>query len=217
MLTQIRESWRAAFAERNFKISFFVILGSLVVVMLSFARFIEFVEGRTGSAIDDPILRWFTPADFTWVIFSMIYIALPMAIFMLARDAKRLVRALLAYMLMILIRIVCMYSIPLEPPELMIPLADPFVEFFADSDFIPTKDLFFSGHTATMSLLFFTAIHRPIKTMLGICAVVMAVMVMWQHVHYSVDVVVAPLAAFSAYRLAYFVLPLDRERVAEAD
>jgi len=46
-----------------------------------------------------------------------------------------------------------MYSAPLDAPERLILLNDPFVQFIGSGEAL-TKDLFFSGHTATLFLLF---------------------------------------------------------------
>jgi membrane-associated phospholipid phosphatase len=65
-----------------------------------------------------------------------------------------------------------------------------------------TKDLFFSGHTSTMFLLALMAPGRATRIFFLACTVVVGSCVLWQHVHYTVDVLVAPLFAFAAYALA---------------
>lgn len=82
-------------------------------------------------------------------------------------------------------------------------LADPVAEFFGAGSAQPlTKDLFFSGHTATLCLFAIMFEDRPFKLFFGTMAVVVGVAVLMQHVHYSIDVVVAPLAAIAAARLS---------------
>jgi hypothetical protein len=95
-----------------------------------------------------------------------------------------------------------MYLIPLDPPPGMVILKDPLVESFGTSA-TPTKDLFFSGHTSTMFLLFLTAANRNLKLLFLICTMLIGFCVILQQVHYSIDVWVAPFFAYSSYRVIF--------------
>jgi membrane-associated phospholipid phosphatase len=103
-----------------------------------------------------------------------------------------------------------MFLLPLEPPALLIPLRDPFVQYLGTGTLL-TKDLFFSGHTSTLFLLFLTARGARLKAIFVVCTVGVAISVLLQHVHYSVDVFVAPFFAYAAYRVA---LAIDRKSLA---
>jgi membrane-associated phospholipid phosphatase len=109
--------------------------------------------------------------------------------------------ALQGYTLMVSVRILMMWSVPLEPPRGLLPLVDPFVQLFG-SGTVPTKDLFFSGHTSTLFLLFLTARGRWLRLAFLLCTITVAVAVLLQHVHYSIDVFVAPFVAYGCYRVA---------------
>ncbi|MGB2958557.1 MAG: phosphatase PAP2-related protein, partial [Bacteroidota bacterium] len=108
--------------------------------------------------------------------------------------------ALQSYVVMVGIRMVAMSLVPLEPPPTMISLTDPTVEYLGTGTLL-TKDLFFSGHTSTLFLLFLSAQIRWQKGMFLVCFVVVAVCVLIQHVHYTIDVFAAPFFAYGAYRL----------------
>jgi membrane-associated phospholipid phosphatase len=82
----------------------------------------------------------------------------------------------------------------------MILLKDPLVEFFTVSKPF-TKDLFFSGHTATMFLMFLFVKGRFYKSVFLAGTVVLGLSVILQHVHYSIDVVTAPVFSYLAYRI----------------
>jgi len=86
----------------------------------------------------------------------------------------------------------------LNPPEKMIPLNDPVVEFFGTGQLL-TKDLFFSGHTATIFLLYLLADKKLLKTFFLVSAIVVGIGVLLQHVHYSIDVFVAPFFAYCSF------------------
>jgi hypothetical protein len=84
----------------------------------------------------------------------------------------------------------------------MILLVDPFVRAFGDG---PNwaKDLFFSGHTSTTFLCALSVRSRPLRLLcLGACASV-AALILVQHAHYTIDVLVAPFVAFASQRLAH--------------
>jgi hypothetical protein len=91
-----------------------------------------------------------------------------------------------------------MYLVPLEPPNGMIDLHDPLVFVIGTGQPIQ-KDLFFSGHTATMFLLFLTAKNKTLKWIFLITACLVGLFVILQKVHYCIDVFVAPFFSLSAY------------------
>ena len=99
---------------------------------------------------------------------------------------------------MVAVRILAMYLLPLQPPEKMIILNDPFVEFFGTGQTL-TKDLFFSGHTATLLILFLISEKKIIKTIFLISTIVVAIAVLLQHVHYTIDVFAAVFFTYTCY------------------
>jgi membrane-associated phospholipid phosphatase len=101
---------------------------------------------------------------------------------------------------MIILRMIAMHLVSLNPPEKMIPLNDPLVEFFGTGQLL-TKDLFFSGHTATLFLLFLLADLKSLKIFFLISTITLAISVLLQHVHYSIDVLAAPFFAYGSFKL----------------
>ncbi len=201
--TQARaaEGWRAAWSEGRFRREFSISLSALAVILLLFRRFVEFVERRPGIRLPDPLLALFQPADLTWLIFGLIYAALAASILLLARRPRLLLAAMQAYGAMVLLRFGAMYLVPLEPPAGMLALDDPFVQLFGSGATL-TKDLFFSGHTATLLILAFAAPGRIWRILFFCAAAVVAASLLAQHVHYTIDILAAPFAAHAAWRLA---------------
>nr|WP_262896050.1 sphingomyelin synthase family protein [Hymenobacter sp. BT523] len=64
------------------------------------------------------------------------------------------------------------------------------------------RDLFFSGHTATMALLVLAVRGRAWRRALVLMTVAVGLLVLVQRVHYTYDVLAAPLFAWLAYWLA---------------
>jgi membrane-associated phospholipid phosphatase len=80
--------------------------------------------------------------------------------------------------------------------------------FLHTSDVFVSKDLFFSGHVAALVLLMLLVVDKYAKAWIFLCTIMVGIMIMWQHVHYSSDVIFAPLASYIAYK---FVLYIHRE------
>ncbi len=179
----------------------------LVAVLALFTRFVAGVEDRPGAVLADPVLARLTPRDLTWLIFAVLYASIPLAVATLIGHPRDLLLGVRAYALMVLLRMVAMALTPLDPPPGTIPLLDPLVQRLGTAGRVLTRDLFFSGHTAPMSLLVFTARRPAIRALFAAAAVVVGGAVVWQAVHYTVDVVAAPVFAFAAYRLAALVRP----------
>jgi membrane-associated phospholipid phosphatase len=58
------------------------------------------------------------------------------------------------------------------------------------------KDLFFSGHTAIVFLFVFIFTNPKIKWVFTIAGMIVGVLVMFQHAHYSIDVMAAPVFSY---------------------
>lgn len=174
----------------------------LAAALISLNLFLRWNELQPGVRLIDPVLVALPARDLSVPLFVLIYGALVLTLGSLARRPRALLVALQAYALLAGFRIGMMYSIPLEAPPGMIMLVDPFVRAFGDGPNW-TKDLFFSGHTSTTFLCALSAPSRALRlACLGACAGV-AVMVLVQHAHYTIDVLVAPFVAFASQRLAY--------------
>ena len=193
-------NWKEFIIDKRKRIEFIITLLLLVVVLTSLANFLNFVEARQGVGLPDPILNLFDPIDLTWLIFAIIYISLVVAITTLIKDPRLLMFAIQLYTLMVAVRIIAMYLLPLEPPAKMIILNDPFVEFFGTGQTL-TKDLFFSGHTATLFILYLVSEKKTIKIVFLISTITIAIAVLLQHVHYTIDVFAAVFITYACYKL----------------
>jgi len=59
------------------------------------------------------------------------------------------------YCMVTALRILSIYFFPLHPPDGYMPLGEPVAQLFARDHKIISKDLFFSGHVATILSLYF--------------------------------------------------------------
>jgi membrane-associated phospholipid phosphatase len=193
-------TWKEAFVNKKSILEIIITIIILSFVLWSLANFLSFVESRRGVILPDPVLSLFKPVDLTWLIFGLIYLCLIIAVIEIAKHPDELLFVFQAYSLLLLFRIAAMYTLPLDPPLGMIPLNDPFVQFFGTGKLL-TKDLFFSGHTATLFLLFLAVKKEPLKIIFLICSSAVGISVLLQHVHYTIDVLAAPFFAYTSVRI----------------
>jgi hypothetical protein len=192
--------FRETFRNNKSKIEFFITITLLALILVTLSNFLNFIERRNGVILNDPVLNLFDPVDLTWLTFGLIYVSLIAAIIFFSKKPQLLLLAFQSYILMIILRMIAMHLVSLNPPEKMIPLNDPLVEFFGTGQLL-TKDLFFSGHTATLFLLFLLADLKSLKIFFLISTITLAISVLLQHVHYSIDVLAAPFFAYGSFKL----------------
>jgi hypothetical protein len=206
----VQATWTEAWRERAFRWRLALSLPALVATVIVLAAFVKRVEGRPGVVLPDPVLDALAPRDVTWLAFGLIYAAILGALWLLARRPRRLVQALQAYALMAWARMAVMWVTPLDPPPGMIRLEDPLVQGLGGASEALTRDLFFSGHTSTLFLIFLAVPGRRARPFFLACTAVVACAVLVQHVHYAVDVLAAPFFAYGAWRAAGRLWPRTR-------
>ena len=193
-------NWKEFLTDKKKQKELIISIPFLAAILIIFPQFLQFVEARQGVVFTDPILVLFNPIDLTWLTFGLIYLSIIITIFSLAKKPERLLFTLQCYGLMVFFRLIVMYLLPLEAPATLISLNDPFVQLLGTGEIL-TKDLFFSGHTATLFLLFLIMESRVIKIIFIASTILVGIAVMLQHVHYVVDVAVAPFFAYTSYKI----------------
>jgi hypothetical protein len=193
-------TWKSFLKNKKNLAEFIITMIILTVVLISFSQFLHFIEQREGVVLSDPVLRAFNPIYLTWLTFALIYLSLIIFVVTSFNKPDKLLIAFQAYGLMVIFRSIAMYLTPFEAPESILLLNDPFVQLFGEGDVL-TKDLFFSGHTGTLFLLFLLAENKTLKSIFLISTIMVGTAVLLQHVHYSIDVFVAPFVAYGAYRI----------------
>lgn len=201
--------WKEFFSVQSNLYKFIITLIILPVTLYFFSRFLLFNEYRPGAVLDDPVFHRFSAVNLNIIIFTLIYCGLISGFVFLIKYPYSLMIALQSYTLLVLFRMLAMYLVPLEPPSGMIDLQDPLVFIIGTGQPIQ-KDLFFSGHTATMFLLFLTAKNKTLKLIFLIAAILVGLFVTLQKVHYTIDVLVAPFFSYCAFNIVkYFNTETD--------
>lgn len=193
-------NWQTELRKNKFRIELVVTILLLIIILHLLSRFLVFVEGREGVVLSDPLLPLFTAVDLTWFSFSLIYFSIFTAIIVLIPVPHQIMFAVQSYIVMVVIRIIIMYLTPLDPPPGMIPLNDPVVEILGTGQLL-TRDLFFSGHTATLFLFYLLSEKKTFRYFFLFCSILVGFSVILQKVHYTIDVLASPFFAYIAFRI----------------
>ena len=176
-----------------------LLLGLLPVV----PGFYHFIQQRPGQRLADPLLALLPVHDVSAPTFALIYGAIAATLAYLLPRPQRLLQALWAYYFLQLMRMLTLWLLPLEPPTTLVILHDPVMDRIFEVTTQPiVRDLFFSGHTATMVLLTLVGRGQKWRWILGLMSMAVGILVLVQRVHYSYDVLAAPFFAWAAYWLA---------------
>ncbi len=196
----LSSAWRSAWSSRAFRIQAILTAVLLPFTLHTLASFLNRIESRPGVVLPDPVLALFPAHDVTWLTFAIIYVGLFAGIGILLRYPRHLILAMQTYIGMVVFRIMAMSLVALDPPAGAIPLQDPFVQILGTGQLL-TRDLFFSGHTSTLFLIGLSMPGKKLRYTYFLAAAVVAFCVLFQHDHYSIDVMAAPFYTYGAYRL----------------
>lgn len=209
--SEFRRNWQDALRDGTFRAQTFLTVALILSMVLFITRYFDFIQSRPGVYIHDPLLQRIPPQDVSGYTFAVLYSSIGIFLFIAIGNPRLIVRTLQAYFVLMLFRIVTMYFLPLEPSSGIIPLNDPFIDNFIYKNKMVSKDLFFSGHVSTMFLLFLASPQWRFKLYFLAATIAMAVLILVQHVHYTIDVIAAPIFTLASYyivRQAYS--PEDR-------
>lgn len=172
-------------------------------------QFLPWVEKREDAfEYEDRVLNAVKPRDWSTLNSTTLYLSLACAVAepLLQGDLRALVYGVDLHCMVFVARMFCLYMLPLRPPNGYIPLRDPAVDWMTNCKDEPlSKDLFFSGHASfvTMNLLLSSGSWSYVH---AYCFMVTPVLLVWQHVHYTVDVFVAPFISYTVWSLGRTLL-----------
>jgi len=188
-------TWRFAWDYPAFRVK--LILGLFLMGMIVFflQDFFLFIQPRSGVLMNDWVLDKLPARDVSLYIFLILYPASGFFFWRMRKNSTICITALWGYIFLCVVRMITIALIPLEAPVHLKHLADPFSIIFYGSNMI-TKDLFFSGHTATLFLLGLCLEDKREKAVIFAATAVLAVLLLIQHVHYTADVIAAPFFSY---------------------
>ncbi len=195
-------SWKQAWQCKKFRSLFVLGIAGFVLPIFIWPIFLEHIEQRNGFVLQDAILAYFPAKDLSIPIFICLWAAAILMLVRMLQQPKLFLLFMYSYWIMFLARMLTIQLMPLNPPVGLLKLKDPISNlFYGNGGVFKTKDLFFSGHTATLLLIFLFLKNKWEKFFVLFAAVAVGSMVLFQHIHYSIDVLFAPVVAVTVYLL----------------
>lgn len=184
----IRQEWQTAWNIPSFRQLLIVGIILVVTILSIFPFFFQWVEQRQGIVLDDPLLASLPAHNVSIPLFIMIWTMSTLAAIRALGNPRILLVFTWSFLLLSIFRLLTITLVPLDPPAGLIGLTDPLSNFFYGHDRFVTKDLFFSGHTSTMFLLYFCLIGKRDRRVALLVTFCVAILLLVQHVHYTLDI-----------------------------
>jgi membrane-associated phospholipid phosphatase len=187
--------WKSNWQSSDYRKKLIAGLILISFILLALPFFYQAIEQRNGISFNDYLLSWLPAYDLSIYIFTVIWSMTLLTFSRFKQDPNIFLTFLWGFILINLSRFVSIGLIPLNAPADLIPIHDPISNHFYGPKFI-TKDLFFSGHTAAMFLMFLCLKKRTDKILALLATIIIGIAVLLQHVHYTMDVVMAPVITY---------------------
>ncbi|HZE84453.1 MAG TPA: phosphatase PAP2-related protein [Puia sp.] len=200
ILITLRQEWQEAWQEAGFRRKLITGLVVVALIAMAFPIFFQSIEKRNGIVVHDLLLSALPPYDVSVPIFVIIWATFTLTLIRCIQNPDMLLVFLWAYIFVSLARFLTITLVPLSAPEGLIGLADPLVNRFYGSKYV-TKDLFFSGHTSTLFLMYLCLVSRTDRMLALAGTMAVGILLLVQHVHYTLDVLLAFPFTWAIWRM----------------
>jgi hypothetical protein len=201
--------WSEAWKNPVFRWKLLTGMILFIAILSALPFFFLAIEARNGRVLTDFVLELIPPRNTSVAVFFLIWSSCLLLIIRIFRDPHMLLVTLWSYNGVTLLRMACIGLISLNPPVGLIPLADPITNLFYGAHYI-THDLFFSGHTTTVFLVFLCLKKKSDRVYALFATILLAILLLVQHVHYTIDVLAAPLFTYIVYRFAVIFSKMEK-------
>lgn len=194
-------AWREALGERSFTLKLLLTPGLFFLYSAITQHLGNYVEMRKGVQLEDKLLYLFPSFDFSAPVFFLLYTSLALVVITHIDKPKIILRIIEMHFAVAVVRQICILLVALDPPSGLIVLRDMFLENTVYPRHTPlTKDLFFSGHVASVWLYFLCAEKKFVRYYMIAATFMMSFMILSMRVHYTYDV----YGAFFFTTILYF-------------
>jgi hypothetical protein len=195
-------NWILFFKNKKNQLNFLLLTIWLIAFVNIFELILKYSAVRKVTVkLYDPLHHYFKPIDFSVLLITLTYVPLLFGIILKIKHPYNFIKIAQSFLLLNFIRACCIYLIPLSPPTNGINLYDPFLYYtFYFNQPIKT-DLFFSGHVSNLALMGLYIKNRMIMKIYLLIAVTVGAMLIIQQVHYTIDVLFAPLFSWIIFYL----------------
>ena len=192
-------SWSDAWQEPRFRNKTIIALILVAIILILLPTFFAFIEKREGMVLQDFVLDAIPAKDVSIPTFVVIWSVVLLVFYRIYQSPRLFLVFAYGFILMCLARMLTISLLPLNPPAGIITLKDPIANIaYGGNGIFITKDLFYSGHTGNMFLFFLCLQHKWDKIIALAASFIVGILVMVQHIHYSIDV-------FAAFIFTYFI------------
>jgi hypothetical protein len=193
-------SWLEAWQLRSFRNKTILALAFVVIILLALPSFFAFIEKREGMVLQDFVLERLPAIDVSIPTFFIIWSVVLLVFYRIYQNPNIFLVIAYGFILMCIARVLTISILPLNPPPGLITLKDPIANIvYGGNGIFITKDLFYSGHTGNM-FLFFLCLEAKWDKIIALAASFMVgILVLIQHIHYSVDVIAAFIFTYFIY------------------
>jgi len=202
-------SWSEAWQEPRFRNKTIIALLLVAIILVSLPAFFAFIEKREGMVLQDYVLDAIPAIDVSIPTFVIIWSVVVLVFYRIYQNPRLFLLIAYGFILMCLARILTISLLPLNPPAGIITLKDPIANIaYGGNGIFITKDLFYSGHTGNMFLFFLCLEAKWDKIIALTASFLIGLLVLIQHIHYSIDVIAAFIFTYFIYlaakKLAFF-------------
>ncbi len=196
---KLKQNWQNAYDTSLKRLK--LLIGTILIVGLIdiMPSFFRSIERRNGLVLNDWLLASLPAFDVSAIIFAIIW---GMGILMLVRAMNKpaiCTTYIWTLIFVCIARFISISLVRLDPPAGLVPLTDPLTGCFYGHAAI-TKDLFFSGHTSTMVLIYLNLEKKIDKIIAFAATILVMLLLLLQHIHYTMDVLAAPVIVYCLYR-----------------
>jgi PAP2 superfamily C-terminal len=201
----IKESWKEAGSTITTRLK--LVVGSVLIFTIIgiLPYFFRMIEKRNGLVLHDWVLAQIPPHNVSVAIFVVIWGMGLLIIYRALYKPQIYISYVWALIVVCIARMVTISFVALNPPIGLIPLADPLTGIFYGQAII-TKDLFFSGHIATLTLMYLCLEKKGDKILGFISIIIVAVLLLVQHIHYTIDILASPIITYACYKLTQYIM-----------
>ncbi len=201
------DTWKLVENKKKYSILLLISILTLLSGLLITVQYVPTFETREGFVPYDPFMDFLPARDVSTMVFFVLYAAVFGSFFWLMKHPRNFALYILSFGIMYWIRTLCITLVAFNEPANLIPLADPFIEMLGIYQAFVKRDLFFSGHFASVYLGYLAMRNVTKWSWLWLVGcVLIGFGVMIQHIHFSYDIFGAILFSWLSVKIAEWII-----------
>ena len=207
----IKQNWQEAWRNKAFRwslISGLIIISIVIFFTYHFFNYIE--NSRGGEVLNDWMLNMLPAKDVSIPIVFFEGSVIILFFLRCTTNPAMFITALIGLIFIIASRCITIDITQFRAPIGIIALKDPIADMIYKTKFI-NRDLFYSGHVSILFLFYLCSSKKADKYYMLLAVILVGILLLIQHVHYTVDVISAPFFAFGCYWISKKLLHFSRK------